>query len=377
MHPVTTVLVVAPDAAERAHLLTLLVRRGFVVYGADSFTAALTLFAREPCRLVIASARLGKREGIDLFKALRVTLPDVLIILVGRLSVKSLLAALHGGAVDYLARPVEDADLAEAIARVEQRIAMIEEHATRERARLEQEMTLSLLSQMQTENLGMISRLSANIAHEINNPLTPIIGMSELLLDELPQDSPHRAYLDTITTAARRIAAVVQSLMGFTRPASKLESFDLRTVIREILLIIEQRLREQMIACEVTLPQQPVMITASIAHIKQALHILVDNAREAMPTGGKLRLDVGLRSELAPSNRQVASVVVSDTGPAIAQWHTPYIFVPFYNHSLQGTRVGPGLAIVHQIVQTYGGSINVTSTEGQGNMFQITLPIDS
>jgi len=225
------------------------------------------------------------------------------------------------------------------------------------------------------------SRLAATLAHEINNPLTPIIGMAEILLEELPPEHPSRTCATAISAAAWRIRNVVRSLSDFAQTDYPRHTpLDLGALIRDTLLLTEHHLREQAISIQVALPADPLIVMGGAARLKQALLALLDNARDAMPNGGTL--SIGLRAantgdeQLCPcvaANEQ-AIITISDTGCGIAAQHLRSVFEPFYSTKQQRVGVGMGLAVANSILQEHAGAITVSSIAGQGSTFCIVLP---
>jgi two-component system, NtrC family, sensor kinase len=371
-------LVVDPDPAARTILHHALRQRGYVCAEADSFMAARAGVESATYTVVFATLDLGGRSGLELLQALRARGFDTGFILVGGRSVEQVLVALRGGADDYLPRPVRDPALVDVLARAHRaRAARV--------ARRAHELALeALLASRQVDparlaqdaSLNALSRLAANLAHEINNPLTPIIGMASLINDELPAGHIARTYVETIVASAQRIRDIVRSMLDFARPSALQRApIDLSALIRTTLLLVAQQLRDSAIVTALALPDKPLIATASEAQIKQMLLLLIDNAREAMPNGGTLRLQLSQERDHVSGARR-ALIAIGDTGTGIADRHKPYIFEPFYSTKTQVTGVGLGLAVANSIVQAHGGAIEFESVEERGSTFRVLLPLD-
>jgi two-component system, NtrC family, sensor kinase len=371
-------LVVDPDPAARTILHHALRQRGYVCAEADSFMAARAGVESATYTVVFATLDLGGRSGLELLQALRARGFDTGFILVGGRSVEQVLVALRGGADDYLPRPVRDPALVDVLARAHRaRAARV--------ARRAHELALeALLASRQVDparlaqdaSLNALSRLAANLAHEINNPLTPIIGMASLINDELPAGHIARTYVETIVASAQRIRDIVRSMLDFARPSALQRApIDLSALIRTTLLLVAQQLRDSAIVTALALPDKPLIATASEAQIKQMLLLLIDNAREAMPNGGTLRLQLSQERDHVSGARR-ALIAIGDTGTGIADGHKPYIFEPFYSTKTQVTGVGLGLAVANSIVQAHGGAIEFESVEERGSTFRVLLPLD-
>jgi two-component system, NtrC family, sensor kinase len=371
-------LVVDPDRAARTSLEHALRQRGYACVQADSYPAASAAVESTSYTVVFATLDLGDGSGLGLLQSLRARGSDAGFILVGARSLDQALAALRGGADDYLPRPVRDRPLTDVLARAYRARGVRAARRTHDQAR--EALIASLQADqarlVQAASLNALSRLAANLAHEINNPLTPILGMASLLKEELPAGHVARSYVETIVDSAQRIRDIVRSMIDFARPSAQQHTpIDLGGLIRTTLLLVEQQLRNNAIATVLALPDRPLIATASAAQIKQVLLLLIDNAREAMPGGGELRLQLAQEHDSA-SGAQRAVIGVSDTGKGIAEGHLPYIFEPFYSTKTQVTGVGLGLAVANSIVQAHGGTIEVDSIEGRGSTFRVLLPLD-
>lgn len=365
------ILVVESDAAARRKLQSMLVRHGYRARPAENIAAALAAFDAEPCPLAITAAALPDGLGADLILALRQRAPDVAVILVGKRSWKAILAALHSAAADYLPTPLRDADLLAAL----ERARAAQTHADRALIARIAELEASQASLAQVASLAALGRLAANLAHEINNPLTPIFGMTELLLDDLPADHIGRPYAEAISTAAQRIRDVVRSLIDFARPAAQEYAWiELGPLIHDTLLLTEQQLHDQRIATVIRLPPDPLAVLGSAAQLKQALLLLIDNAREAMANGGQLTISLFAEPAPGADRARRAVIAIDDTGVGISAQRIPLIFEPFYSTKPQVVGVGLGLAVARGIVQEHGGEIEVDSTPRRGSSFRIALP---
>lgn len=378
------VLVIASDAAMRKTLQSMLVRQGYAVRQAEDIATAVSAFDADPCPLVVAAFTLRDGNGPDLIQSLRQRAPDVAVILFGTRSLQAILPALRSNTTDYLTMPLRDDDLAGALERALHTQAAAAERAAREHTlaiRLAQ-LQSTQASLVQIASLAALGRLAANLAHEINNPLTPIFGMAELLLDDLPPDHACRAYAEAISASARRIRDVVRSLIDFARPAAHEHiRLDLGPLIQDTLLLTEQQLHDQAISTTIVLPNEPLVVMGSAAQLKQALLLLIDNAREAMPSGGELTIKLsalpgtGLSADGATAQPPRAVIALKDTGVGIAKQWLPFIFEPFYSTKPQVVGVGLGLAVASSILQEHVGMIEVDSVEGRGSTFRIVLPL--
>jgi two-component system, cell cycle sensor histidine kinase and response regulator CckA len=234
----------------------------------------------------------------------------------------------------------------------------------------------------QSQKMEAIGRLAGGVAHDFNNLLAVIIGYSDLLLESLGSSDLNRAKVEQIKQAANSAASLTRQLLTFSR----------QQVIQPVVLDINQtvsntekmlrRLIKENIEFTVELDHNLDRVTADPGQIEQIVLNLVVNARDAMPNGGKLRIqtrNVRLDGDSAqagthvPSGRSVL-LEVTDTGTGMDQQTQAHIFEPFFTTKAVGEGSGLGLATVYAIVKQSNGHIEVESTLGQGSSFKIYLP---
>ena len=225
---------------------------------------------------------------------------------------------------------------------------------------------------IQAEKLAAMGQMLAGVAHELNNPLTAILGASELLRDRPGLDDNSRRQLEMTHRQARRAARIVQNLLEFSRPASpQKKALDLNAVVDRTLQLHEHSLRRNQIQVEFhPSPGLPPTIGDANQLIQVFLN-LVSNAeqaiREAHPAG-HINIRLG---KLA--TRIFATV--RDDGSGIPQDVLPRIFDPFFTTKRPGGGTGLGLSICMSIVREHGGDIEVESLPGGGAAFTVYLPI--
>jgi len=229
---------------------------------------------------------------------------------------------------------------------------------------------------LQSQKMEALGRLAGGVAHDFNTLLGSIRGYSELLLDELGHVE-HRRYVEQIHLAGRRGAALTQQLLAFSRrqPADK-RTFDLGKVVREMLPMIERLIGENVVI-EDRVANAPAPVEANLSQLEQVILNLAINARDAMPDGGSLSIEV---APVAPSSHDSAGappggwvrLVVRDTGVGMSDEIRNQIFEPFFTTKSEGT--GLGLSMVYGIVTGIGGTIRVASRLGEGSTFRVDLP---
>jgi signal transduction histidine kinase len=222
---------------------------------------------------------------------------------------------------------------------------------------------------IQSEKLAGIGILASGVTHEINNPLSGIIGMAEIALEE-EDPSKNRDYLKDILICAQRISEIVKGLKSYSRAAKKedLSPVDLNEVLEESWKMVCLAIKNPPL--EVIKKFQPIeKIQANIGEIQQVFTNLITNAFQAMNGGGEGKLILATRSL-----KDSVEVKVSDNGLGIPQKYLNQIFDPFFTTKKPGEGTGLGLNIVYRIVTKYEGTIEVESKEQVGTTFTIKFP---
>jgi two-component system, NtrC family, sensor kinase len=223
---------------------------------------------------------------------------------------------------------------------------------------------------LQQEKLASIGRLSAGVAHEINNPLTTILTSAMLVQEDLAPDDPAFEELGLIAKEALRCRKIVASLLDFarqTQPQKKLHL--LNHIVAESVLLTQKQAAFKDIGVDTLLDPSISEQMLDKGQLQQALINLILNAVEATPEGGRIMVRT-----LSWRKRKTVRIEIEDTGSGIHKDHLNKIFEPFFTTKELGT--GLGLSITHGIIEQHGGTIDVSSTPGKGTRFMIHLPVD-
>ncbi|MBI2525497.1 MAG: GAF domain-containing protein [Candidatus Rokubacteria bacterium] len=234
-----------------------------------------------------------------------------------------------------------------------------------------QELERTRSATVRAERLSAVDGLAAGVAHEINNPLTIILGQVHVLVQGEPTAAAVLQGLAVIDAAARRAARIVKDLRRFAEPSPAHRSpCCVATEIRSLLGQEAPRLEAAGIAIRLELGEAPV-IWGDAAQLRQVLAHLVDNARHAMAAAHGCGT-LGVR--LAPLPRGVR-VEVADDGPGIAPEHLPRIFNPFFTTKGPDEGRGLGLSVSYGIVKEHGGRLWAENLPGGGALFVVELPV--
>ncbi len=228
-----------------------------------------------------------------------------------------------------------------------------------------------------TNKMASIGRLSAGVAHEINNPLAIInekAGMMKDLLalcDDFPQKQKSLELVNSILVSVERCVKITQRLLGFAKHIDvRVEKIDLEQLVKEVISFLEYEARYKNIDLEMETDDEVPVVESDRGQLQQVLLNIINNSLHALSEAnkeGKVRIHIGSKN-----NNRVA-ITISDDGPGIPPEHLKHIFEPFYTTRDQGT--GLGLSITYGIINKLGGDIDVDSKVGKGTSFIVILPL--
>lgn len=251
-----------------------------------------------------------------------------------------------------------------------------------ERKQAEEKMAALQVQLGQSQKMEAIGRLAGGIAHDFNNILAVIQGYSDLCLSGIPKENPLREDIQEITNAVKRAANLISQLLAFSRRQTmEMEVINLNPLLQNLEKMLRRVIGED-VELVTTLPDDLGRVKADPGQIEQILLNLTVNARDAMPSGGKLTIETA-NVTLKENNRQNHMVLtpghyvmisITDTGLGMTQEVKERIFEPFFTTKEIGRGTGLGLSMVYGIVKQSGGHIGVDSEPGKGATFRIYLP---
>lgn len=230
-----------------------------------------------------------------------------------------------------------------------------------------------------TNKMASIGRLSAGVAHEINNPLAIInekAGMAKDIVNlsgDFPQKEKMENLLDSILGSVDRCVKITQRLLGFAKHIDvSMEKIEMDKVVEEVISFLEQEARYRNISIDMEKAGDLPTIVSDRGQLQQVFLNIMNNSLNALSEEGK---EGWIKVRLKAENRERVSVTITDNGPGIGREHLKHIFEPFYTTRSKGT--GLGLSITYGIVQKLGGTIDVESEPGKGTSFTVTLPVSA
>jgi PAS domain S-box-containing protein len=239
-------------------------------------------------------------------------------------------------------------------------LALVEDLA--EERRMQQQL-------IQSGKLAAIGELAAGVAHEINNPLFAILGLTEFLLKESEDGSKAHTRLELIQETGLEIKEIVRALLDFAREnAEDRHVVSLEDVVRSTVDLVRRTNAHKGVELVDEYGAEEALVYASSNQLKQIFLNLIANARQAMPIGGTVTVDVRRVGDLAIAT-------VTDDGPGIEESVVERIFEPFFTTKRLTGGTGLGLSVSLGIAEAHGGQLTVTSEPGAGSTFTLCLPI--
>ncbi len=227
---------------------------------------------------------------------------------------------------------------------------------------------------LQAQKLSSVGALASSVAHEFNNILTTILNYARMALKATADADAKTQALEKILKGSQRAATIINSMLGFARKSTiQREPTDLVALVEEVLILCEKDLSKHRVQVDRKFQGHPLAEVVP-AQIEQVLLNLILNARQAMPRGGFLRIEV---RENVPA--RLVEIAVRDTGVGISPEKLRLIFEPFFttkdpdDEGHGGT--GLGLSVCRQIIEQHQGRIRVESVVGQGSTFTVKLPL--
>jgi signal transduction histidine kinase len=379
-----------------------LTRRGFIVAEASDGVQAIELARTWRPDVVVCDLHMPGMDGMQVVR--RLAAIDVLIpviMLSGEGDLSAVLRVVHQGVFDYVQKGSDTRALTAAVTRAAKHVRVLRENerlsdelraANEELERRVHERTQALetANHELAENLARLQKtqekllhatrkvafgmLVAGISHELNNPMSIILGYAQAQLRRLPEGDPSRSWLEIIERNAVRCGDVVKALQGFAprtkSPRLKLEASALLERVRALAWPAASALgaRVEVVSCETDLP----LLSISEEEIESALLNLVHNGLEASQSGGAVRIRA--LSSCHGQDRRGVEIIVEDDGMGIEPENLGRVFQLFFTTKPPGKATGLGLSLARYIVEAHEGAITIESVVGKGTRVRAWLP---
>ncbi len=252
-----------------------------------------------------------------------------------------------------------------------------------EREKIEIEKSRLEIQLQQSQKMESIGTLAGGIAHDFNNILFPIVGHVEMLMEDVPKDSPFKESLNEIYSSALRAKELVKQILTFSRQEqSELKLMKMQPIIKEALKLIRSSIPTT-IEIKHNIQSDCGIIKSDPIQIHQIVMNLATNAYHAMEnTGGELivsleKIKLGALELISPDMKSggYACLTIADTGVGMDKSLTKKVFDPFFTTKKKGKGTGMGLSVVHGIVMNMNGAMQVYSEPGKGTEFKVYLPL--
>ncbi|HUK32226.1 MAG TPA: response regulator [Candidatus Acidoferrum sp.] len=336
----------------------------------DSADALKSSLAEESWDIVISDHSMPGFSGTVALKIVRDRQSDTPFIFVsGTIGEHTAVDAMRQGAHDYVMK----GNLARLVPAIERELR--EAQHRREHRRSEQRLR-------QLEKFEALGNLAGGIAHDFNNAIGAILGWAELGLDDAPPGSRIAKSLQSIIQQSRRAAGLTRQLLAYARrQVLEPRVIDLNLLVGETVSLLQRIIGEQ-IEVKMVLSPESQVIRADPVQIEQVLMNLCLNARDAMPSGGQIIIEmttVDLDEEYCNHHRfsrpgKYVRLSVADTGVGMDEATIEHIFEPFFTTKEVGKGTGLGLATALGVTRQHDGSIEVHSEVGKGTVFHVFLP---
>jgi len=219
---------------------------------------------------------------------------------------------------------------------------------------------------LQVEKMAAAGRMSASIAHEVNNPLQAVQNCLHLAAREDLSEDKRKEYFDLARMELERLMLTVQRMLAFYRPdPGSVTAVSLKAILQHVVHLMSKQLSERGVAIDLDLPDNLPEVNAVDSQIQQVFINLILNAFDAMPEGGELRIS-------ARSQRNGVEILFRDSGQGIPVEKQSRVFEPFFSSKAGGT--GLGLTVSYNIITAHGGLLELLADQAQGACFRVFLP---
>ncbi len=373
--PLVLVVDDEPAICEAADVL--LTDLGYRTIAARSGKEGVRAAARHRPDLILLDITMPDIDGLAACRAIRAdpsTADTPIIFITARTETAQKTAAFEMGASDYITKPFDERELSARIQALLRRRAQVR-GALDEAERACRALRAELL---QAGKMATLGQLLSGVAHEINNPLTAVLGYAQIIAGRAQETGDPLVQRDVakLSASAERAARIAKNLLGFSRkrdPQRRL--VDVNAVVRAAAELEASEMRLARVDVQLDLAPDVAPVLGDEQQLEQVVLNLMTNARQALAAAGRPG-QVAVRTSTCRFDDVSAGVriVVDDDGPGIPQGALDRIFHPFYTTKPEGQGTGLGLSLCLDVVREHGGRIEAASPPGQGARMTIELP---
>jgi signal transduction histidine kinase len=357
---------------------------GFQVETATDGEAAIQKLREREYPVIITDMKMPRKDGLSVISAARELHPDTeIIVLTGHGTLENALQAFKAGNIfEYLLKPLDDIAVLNTIVERALERRNLRRHNRLLFEQLQQayeELKRKSEALIQNEKLSAIGQLAAGVAHELNNPLTAVLGFAQVIYEKLKHHTPNgwseaeharlMQALENMMQGVYRARDIISTLLRFARTSDPSHRclVDINQVLRDTFVFTEHALLRHGLVLNRQLAPELPPVWGNPARLQQVFTNLLINAQQATPSGGVITV-----STEPSEDPKGVWVHVADSGKGIPEEELERIFEPFYTRKEEGT--GLGLSITRQIVLEHNGTTQVKSEMGQGSCFSVFLP---
>jgi signal transduction histidine kinase len=376
------ILVVDDETGPRESLRVILSPK-YEIITAENGKIALELLEQHTPDMVISDIRMPQMTGTELLREVKKRDPEIPVVLItGYATVQSAQEAVRASAYDYINKPYDVGEIEEVVSK-----ALAENQARRERERTMnklQQWNLELEEQIgQLDQKATLGELSAELIHDLNNPMSVLRGYISLLEDSLgrettpeEQSEQQKEFLEVIKSQVERCVKLTRNFLDFARSPRELWSEEnINELIHDTLFVLRVRMLKQNIELksylDTDLPKCFVMATP----MQQAMYNLVSNAIDAMAENAKSGTLTLTSATDEVDGQTTIRIGIRDTGPGIPNDIVERIFNPFFTTKGKKKGTGLGLAICKRVLDQHAGTVNVNTDDGKGTEFILHIPL--
>lgn len=384
MAPKAKILVVDDEQGIRDLLTHELDAEGYSVAVCSDGAQALELLDKEKFNLVISDINMPKLGGLALLQGIQSRSLEVeLIFMTAYGTVETAVEAMKNGAYDFVTKPCDIQQLLKTVQKALETHEMRQElkNAKHYQKLLEEkiesyrivcdQLEATRYKLVQANRLAAVGELAAGVAHEINNPLTAVVGYAELLLEGGSDENQVQEDLQNIKAQAQRCHKIVQGLLQFTRQGKRLpQPIDIHEVLENTVKLMEFDLKSSRVtvAKKFTAELPPVIIDAD--QVQQVFVNIIANARDALKDSPDKTIVISTFLQ-----EKMVVIQFEDKGCGMAKDHLERAFEPFFTTKEPGQGTGLGLSLSYGIVKNHGGEILLASEKGRGTVVKVELPL--